>query len=142
MYCYRIGTYSGCKKNQTTPTKQDLSTSLGLFSKLPTITIVLLMWESPYPRGKRYKTNSNKPKKQTLASFYRSSGERENRATVKHCYQEALIIPSWGIPGVNFKFSQLLHNMVSLGVCFQREQQINGNKSTFWREIPLYAANI
>ena len=63
MYCFRMVPLRGVKKSQATPTKQDLGTSLGLFSKLPTITIVLLMWESPYPWGKRYKTNSNKPKK-------------------------------------------------------------------------------
>ena len=34
----------------------------------------------------------------------------------------------WGFPGVNFTFSQLLHDMVSLGFRFQREPQINNRK--------------
>jgi len=48
MCCYRIDVLLGLKNFQATPTKHDLGTSEGFFSKLPSSIPVLFIWE--YPR--------------------------------------------------------------------------------------------
>lgn len=52
LFC--IGTSKGRKKIQATPTKRDLGTSWGLFSKFPTSTPVFLNIEFPPPHPERF----------------------------------------------------------------------------------------